>query len=1316
MSGLEVVGLVLGLLGPLGQAIDLTIQIRQRRSAQRSNSQATDQLLNRLNEQKHQLSQLRDELSQNSLALPPVNLKQFRCEMRRVHQLFVQLSAALSDITTRLSPRLFLSCVSQFCAATSVSSDLEDISAKLFQAEQIIISVRSLFVLVSTIETRTDEIIRHQSGKINALQETITDRLNDNTLALNSHNDIFTPFKARAWVPLHTVCDFDACDQNGKPDTVLAHLKLQVLSVDQTDSFMISVYGEGGIGKTTTINALSLHPEIRTCYVDGIYTITLGLDATEATLVLELCKIVRQSGGRRLANTLQGKELKKDVLLGAADWFRNRKFLLVVDDVWNIPGQGKNIIYELYDFVAVGDHSALVYTTRDVELAILAKAYKLTRWEGLSSRKLLLKFAGYVDEHHDQLHEDNVIDCLLERCQGLPVLLSVVGRIIGETVAAVEGDSKLVWKWFMTQQHELIDLEVDRYGSVKSIFLSALRALDNYHGVGKFRFELRHTFVEMHRALCVIQKQEWAPLSILSFLWKLEDETQAAQVLRPFASVGLLISLFKGEGDKAVQGAAMHDLFLDYEKREAEHRGEMTDWHRSVVDGYVKNWSLGDGTEHGCREWWRVNPDDASYFRQNIVRHLGEAGLGQEMATLVSRPQWIEKRVREDGFMLYLQDLNFAINRCEKDESLGTEEGMKTIELKLVKKALRLSYDYIHDISEGDVEVWFQLHARLFDMAAMNRSIESYVNYIATHAPRPWLQLDGGCLTPATEGIDIVASHDSSVRCLKVSADNKTWLAGGSNGSLHGGSVGEIIEGNVKFTAHNSSVICVARSANGKLAASGSVDGSLKMWKVDGNDYSLIETVYHTRAVNGIAFSANNQMIVSCGQDGKICTWNVTKVQGDSSSVNCVERAHEGGNVRAIGLLNDNIFVSGGDDKRIRFWNLDLSERKECEIGCGSRVFAIAVSSDGRTLAAGLEDCTVRVWKVNEDGEVLSSQQIERVENAHRASALAIYEDRDLLVIGTMNGLVSVWNLRTKTKVGSMPQTGGASTTGVGLIIVDDELCCIWSSGSGWVRVSDISRDATGEAHGTARGITLSKSGAEAVLANEDGLIEVIDIASRTPITEAFKVDHPLSVAELTPDGKKLVYAAHDGYVGIWDVSRRICLGEWREHTRAVLSMAVSEDGKYLASASSDNSVRVWDLESADLKSSILTEGTQAMWSVFFGKDSGRDIITVSDNQTVAFWQDRKEIQSVTLSRAAWRMSRREAFREFGKQVDCSEDDYVACMVNQLMLVGSDGTVKRRLGSLEGNMLPRHWKYSASEHTFCVTASSGVVVYLKLHQ
>ncbi|KAI0562552.1 WD40-repeat containing protein [Gracilaria domingensis] len=1304
MSGIEVVGLVFGVLGALEQVINLTNDVRQRRQAQRTNAQTTQRLLNRLEERRNGLSHLHQQLCKSTLVLPHINEEQFQFEIEHVRQLFEEMGAALSELGSQLSKRSCFSCVTQYCAAMSITSELDAICAKLNQAEQIIISVRSLFVLGAAIATNTDKIMRHQSRKINVLQEAITENL-------NRDRDVFTPSKARAWIPLHTVCDFDSSDHHGTPSTLLARLKLDVLSPNRRESFMISLHGEGGIGKTTAIRALSLHPEIRKCYTDGIYDITLGLDATEATLVLELCKIVRQSGGRHLADTLQTRKQTRDVLSSAAEWFRNKKFLLLVDDVWNIPGQGRSMIYELYDFVAVGDHSLFVYTTRNAELASLAKSYKLSRWTEESSRKLLLKFAGYQEQHSFDRSVDKIVHDLIQTCQGLPVLLSVVGRIMSEAIATTEGDSRLVWHWFVSQQHNLLEVEVDRYGSVKSIFMSALCALDHYHGVEKFLFRIRYTFVEMHRALCVIQKQDWVPLTILSFLWKLENEFQAAQLLRLFASVGLLVSLFKGEGEKMVQGATMHDLFLDYEKTEAKHRGEMTDWHQSVVDGYISKWSLTGEDAVGCREWWRVNPEDAGYFRQNIVRHLGEAGLGSEMVTLVTRPQWIEKRVREDGFILYVRDLEFALERCQKDKSLSTIEGMKSCELGLIKKAVRLSYDYIHDIRENDVEIWFQLHGRLFDMAATNTTINDYVKYIATHAPRPWLQVDGGCLTPVTEGVNMVASYDSSVRCLKVSYDGNTWIAGGSDGRIYGGSVSEFIEKKIMFEAHKTSVTSIAHSRDGKLIASGSTGGGLKIWAQEDNSCLMSEAV----PVNGIDFSVDGEMIVSCSQDGKLCSWMLSKAQG-SSPANCVERAHEGRSVRAIQVLNSQVFVSAGDDRKIRFWNLkDLSERSECEIVCESRVFTLAVSQDGSTIAAGLEECTVRVWKVNEDGVVVDSEEIESDEKARRPSALAFSGDGDLLIIGTMDGLVYGWNLRTNAKVSRMPKWGAASITGVGMIMVENELCTIWSSGSGTIRVAEATRDTSGEESGTVRGITTSNSGAEIVVASEDGSIDIVDIDSRTPTTEAFEVGHTLSVGELTPDGKKLVFGAHDGYVGIWDVNNHKCIKEWHEHTRPVVGIALSEDGKKLASASSDGSIRVWDIQNPDLKCTILTESKPSMWSVFFGRDSGRDIITVDNNGLVTLWKDGTEIRSVTQTEAVWRLSREVAFREFGMEVSCSEDDQVLCFRNQLHLVGNDGAIKRRLGSLEQNMLPRHWEYSACKSTFCVTTPAGLVGYLKLH-
>ncbi|KAI0558970.1 WD40/YVTN repeat containing protein [Gracilaria domingensis] len=138
----------------------------------------------------------------------------------------------------------------------------------------------------------------------------------------------------------------------------------------------------------------------------------------------------------------------------------------------------------------------------------------------------------------------------------------------------------------------------------------------------------------------------------------------------------------------------------------------------------------------------------------------------------------------------------------------------------------------------------------------------------------------------------------------------------------------------------------------------------------------------------------------------------------------------------------------------------------------------------------------------------------------------------------------------------SLGLPGLEGTTGVWMIMVENELCSTWSSGGGAIRVAEAASDTSREENGTVSDITISNSSAETVAAGEDGSIDIVDIDSRTP-TEAFEVVHKLSVGQLTPDGKKLLFGGHDGYGGPF------------------AGIALSEDGKELASASSDGSIRV---------------------------------------------------------------------------------------------------------------------------------------------
>ncbi|MDB9475636.1 WD40 repeat domain-containing protein, partial [Dolichospermum circinale] len=54
--------------------------------------------------------------------------------------------------------------------------------------------------------------------------------------------------------------------------------------------------------------------------------------------------------------------------------------------------------------------------------------------------------------------------------------------------------------------------------------------------------------------------------------------------------------------------------------------------------------------------------------------------------------------------------------------------------------------------------------------------------------------------------------------------------------------------------------------------------------------------------------------------------------------------------------------ASGGDDKTIKLWNLDTGKEIRTLSGHSDFVYSVSFSPDGRTLASGSGDQTIKLW------------------------------------------------------------------------------------------------------------------------------------------------------------------------------------------------------------------------------------------------------------------------------------------------------------------------------------------------------------------
>ena len=327
------------------------------------------------------------------------------------------------------------------------------------------------------------------------------------------------PFMAES-LPAHFV---------NRPE-IEAQLLKYLLSDDRHQSVAITtaLKGSGGFGKTTMAQAICHQDAVYDTFLNGILWVTLG---ENPDVLLALKKLYKALTGKdsSFSDTEEGGRMLGDQLA-------DKDCLIVIDDVWNIA--------HLRPFLVGGERCARLITTRDVDIAIKAKAQTTDVDEMRPDEARALLRSGI-----DGL-SDMVLDALAKRLGYWALMLEIANGMMHTRKLATEGT------WDDAHAH-IIKL-LDRRG-VKAIHTDD----DNQRkqgadGVLDVSLGLLKSPEKTHVCeLGIFKDDQDVPVSSVMGLWDMDD-VDSEYFLTKFAR----LSLIKYRSSTA--SIRLHDVVREY--------------------------------------------------------------------------------------------------------------------------------------------------------------------------------------------------------------------------------------------------------------------------------------------------------------------------------------------------------------------------------------------------------------------------------------------------------------------------------------------------------------------------------------------------------------------------------------------------------------------------------------------------------------------------------------------------------------------------------------------------------------------------------
>jgi WD40 repeat protein len=290
------------------------------------------------------------------------------------------------------------------------------------------------------------------------------------------------------------------------------------------------------------------------------------------------------------------------------------------------------------------------------------------------------------------------------------------------------------------------------------------------------------------------------------------------------------------------------------------------------------------------------------------------------------------------------------------------------------------------------------------------------------------------------------------------------------------------------------------------------------------------------------------------------------------------------GSVTSLAFTPDGkILASGSYDKTIKLWDVMTEKEIRTLPGHSASVMSVSISKDGKIVASGSVYGEIILWDIS-TGEKIKTLK----GHSYSVNSLAFSPDGKTLASGSMDMTIKLWNV----------------TTGMKILALTGHLSSIKS-------------------------VCFNSDGKILASGSSDRTIKLWDIETGKKIKTLLGHSGSINSIDFSPDGKILASGGYDSTIKFWDDKAGEIIKNLTGHRDIVTSISFSPDGKIIASGSEDKSIKLWNVETGkEIKT--LCGHSDFVLSVAFSPD-GKTLASSSSDKTIKIWDITKYISDSAL-------------------------------------------------------------------------------------